>query len=364
MREIKKEWAWPLYWGSAFLASGGGEGGQYMVEELEKQLVKGKVIPLINLDELEFDATYLSYGVLGSMLDAHISTGKEGVDTVKEFQRRFTSSIRGLYTIEAASINILFPIIIAGLLDLPFIDGDCMGRAFPELQMTTAEFNDYIFAPSVVCSRSGNIYEFPDEDNTLFELKIRKIVSEEGGNAFLAGLANKGRELKEYLIPGTIGFVHDIGTAFVKATSYQSLMEELIFTSKNSIYGAVIELFIGTVKSIEPTDEVSWLSIEIEGIGNYGNSTASLLIQNETLIAYRDREITAMVPDLINMIDFNTLKPVQNRLVKVGMKIAVIGMPAPVALKTDRALKVIGPKCFGYKKKFEPLEKLFYSYYF
>ena len=46
--------------------------------------------------------------------------------------------VAGLFTIECGGSNCMVPLYTAPFLDLPVIDGDCMGRAFPELQHNTA----------------------------------------------------------------------------------------------------------------------------------------------------------------------------------------------------------------------------------
>lgn len=364
MRKIKKDWVYPLYYGSIILSSGGVEDAISFALEFEKLLTGGKWIPLLNLEELEYGAEYSSFGILGSLIVAQNPVAEDGLRTVSEFERRFKRKISGLFSLEMASVNVFSHLMAACLLDLPVIDGDCMGRAFPEFQMNTAHIAGYSMAPGIITSKIGNIYEFQDEDDFMYEQKARKIVDQEGGNAFFNGLVSKEKELKDFIIPGTLSFAYDIGKAFVKPASYNSLLEELIFVSKNSVYGAIIELFVGIVKEMGPADEVSWSSFEIEGIGNYSQSKFRIFMQNEALIAYRDRDIVAMVPDLIALVNRNTLKPINGNQVKVGHKVSVFGIPAPVILKTKKALSIVSPKSFGYKNKFESLEQLNYAYYF
>ena len=66
----------------------------------------------------------------------------------------------------------------------------------------------------------------------------------------------------------------------------------------------------------------------------------------------------------ISNISGKPITHVNNNDVSPGMEVAVIGMPAPAQLKTKKALNVVGPQCFGYKSGYEPLEKLYFSYYY
>jgi DUF917 family protein len=70
--------------------------------------------------------------------------------------------------------------------------------------------------------------------------------------------------------------------------------------------------------------------------------------QNEYLIALVDGEVVAVVPDLICLVDADTAEPVTTELVRYGLRVVVIGMPAHERLKTAEALAVIGPAAFGY----------------
>ena len=48
------------------------------------------------------------------------------------------------------------------------------------------------------------------------------------------------------------------------------------------------------------------------------------------------------------VIDSERGEPVTTEEVKYGIRVAVVAMAADPQLKTERALKVVGPKAFGY----------------
>ena len=71
--------------------------------------------------------------------------------------------------------------------------------------------------------------------------------------------------------------------------------------------------------------------------------------QNENLIARTDGgEILAVVPDLICLVDEDSAEPITTEIVRYGLRVVVLGIPAPEMLKTQEALRVIGPEAFGY----------------
>ena len=52
------------------------------------------------------------------------------------------------------------PIIVAGLAGLPVVDGDGMGRAFPEVQMTTFFIYGAQPSPAAIADEKGNVVVF------------------------------------------------------------------------------------------------------------------------------------------------------------------------------------------------------------
>ena len=56
----------------------------------------------------------------------------------------------------------------------------------------------------------------------------------------------------------------------------------------------------------------------------------------------------AIVPDLIMNLHLETGEPITTEILRYGQQLAVIGMPAHELMKTPEALKVVGPKAFGY----------------
>jgi DUF917 family protein len=54
------------------------------------------------------------------------------------------------------------------------------------------------------------------------------------------------------------------------------------------------------------------------------------------------------VPDLICIVDEESAEPITTELLRYGLRVSVIGIAAPAALKTETALRYVGPVAFGY----------------
>ena len=61
-----------------------------------------------------------------------------------------------IYAVEAGGVNSTIPFILAATRRIPVVDCDLMGRAFPELQMTTLGINGVKGQPAVMADEKGN----------------------------------------------------------------------------------------------------------------------------------------------------------------------------------------------------------------
>ena len=67
-------------------------------------------------------------------------------------------------------------------------------------------------------------------------------------------------------------------------------------------------------------------------------------------------QVVATVPDLIVVTDVDSGEPITTEDVQYGLRVAVLVLACSPLLKTDIALKVIGPKAFGYADvEFKPI---------
>jgi len=95
--------------------------------------------------------------------------------------------------------------------------------------------------------------------------------------------------------------------------------------------------------------------MRLVGFGNL-QETMTIVFPNENLIAWHNGEIVCTVPDLICVLNLEHGEPVQTEMVRYGLRVAVLGLPAPAQLTTPRALAVVGPGAFGYADiLFQPL---------
>ncbi len=96
----------------------------------------------------------------------------------------------------------------------------------------------------------------------------------------------------------------------------------------------------------------------LEGIDGYKEDQMKVHFQNENLLAEKNDQVVAMTPDLICLVDYETLLPVTTESLKYGKRVRVIGLPSHEKWRTAKGIETAGPKYFGYDYDFVPIEQL------
>ena len=335
--------------GAGILGTGGG-GNPYLGKlEALQQLRAGKLIRVISPDELPDDAFVTSVGGMGSPTVSieRVGRGDECMQAMRALERhlgrRFTHVIPG----EIGGANAMRPMIVAAYVGIPVIDGDGMGRAFPELQMDTFSIYGVAPTPGALAEPRGHEVIFDKiADPVTLERYARAVTIEMGGAAGYAFPPMTAEEVRSTAIPGTVTLAIQIGRAVrVARAALASPVDAALAVAGGQ------RLFHGKIVDVERrllggfARGVLWL----EGSGADSGKSLQIDFQNENLIARTgEGEILAVVPDLICLVDEDSAEPVTTEVVRYGLRVVVIGIPAPKMLKTAPALEVIGPAAFGY----------------
>jgi DUF917 family protein len=95
----------------------------------------------------------------------------------------------------------------------------------------------------------------------------------------------------------------------------------------------------------------------IEGLDDDRGARLEIAFQNEWVVAWRaengDLEPIAMSPDLICVLDSVSGNAVGTEIIRYGMRVTVVALPAPPVFLTSRGLEHVGPRAFGYDIDFK-----------
>jgi DUF917 family protein len=335
--------------GAGILGTGGG-GNPYLGKlEALQQLRQGRAIRVISLAELPGEALVTSVGGMGSPTVGieRLGRGDECVAALRALERYLGRQITHVIPGEIGGSNAMRPMIVAAQLGIPVVDGDGMGRAFPELQMDTFSIYGVAPTPGTLADPHGHEVIFDRiVDPVTLERFARAVTIQMGGAAGYAFPPMTAAQVRRTAIPGTVSLAMAIGEAVIAArASHRNPIDAALAVAGGA------RLFHGRVADVERRLVGGFArgALQIEGSGPDAGRSARIDFQNENLIARTDDGATlAVVPDLICLVDEETAEPITTEIVRFGLRVVVLGIPAPAMLKSAEAMAVIGPAAFGY----------------
>ncbi len=168
-----------------------------------------------------------------------------------------------------------------------------------------------------------------------------------------------GAEAKRSAVRGTVGLAWEIGRLLRVAREQMGDPFEALLTylPTTDYYKHCRSLFDGRIVDLrrEIAQGFTVGTVEIE---NTAQARISIQFRNEYLVARQDGKPVAIVPDLIAILDSETATPITAETLKYGQRVRVIGISAPPILRSEAALRVVGPQAFGFADPFRPIEEM------
>ena len=177
--------------GCGILGTGGG-GNPYIGKlEAREQLRQGKTIRVIGMDELPDDAFATTVGGMGAPTVSveRVHRGDEPLMAMRALERHLGRQFSHVLPGEIGGANGMQPMVVSGQTGLPVVDGDGMGRAFPELQMDTFTIYGVRPTPGTLCDPRGHTAVFYGIDEAQTLERYARVVTIQMGGAAGMGLA-------------------------------------------------------------------------------------------------------------------------------------------------------------------------------
>lgn len=342
--------------GAAILGTGGG-GNPYIGKwRCRQELRKGNEINVIPLDELPDDALVVSLGGIGAPVVGveKIERGDECLQALRALEQEFDCKIDALISSEIGGANAMEPMLTAAQAGIPVVDGDGMGRAFPEMQMCTWSIYGHKSTPAAMADEKDNVVVIRNtRDEFWVETIARATVVSMGAAAAIAMAPMRGEFVKKTAVPHTVTQAFSLGNAVLSAQK-QNLdpVETVLKHEKGRL------LMTGKIVDLERHLKGGFARghIALEGFGNFQGEKGKIAIQNEFLVFWRNDEMEVCVPDLIVVLDADTGFPITTEVLRYGQRIAVLALPCHELLRTPKALEIVGPAAFGYPElTFNPM---------
>ncbi len=186
----------PLAIGAALLGTGGGGNPYIGMLRTARTDAQGRERRVLPLEALLDDAWVGEVGGIGAPVVGveKIEEGGECCRAMRAVEETAGVKMSALISAEIGGANSMEPIIAAAMAGLPVVDGDGMGRAFPEVQMTTFFIYGAKPAPAAIADEKGNVVVFQDDGRHVLAGAFRpRRRGRHGGRGRLRGRADARR---------------------------------------------------------------------------------------------------------------------------------------------------------------------------
>ena len=325
--------------GSTVLGSGGGGDPSYELLMAKQQIETYGPIQLTSIEDLSDEALIAPVAYMGAPLVSieKLSSGREFFGIMEMIAKLKGKRVTHLLAAEIGGANALTPLLVAGRLSLPLLDGDIIGRAFPELQMSSCHLKGIKATPAVIADGLGNTIVVEASSSLQVERFCRTIAMEMGSSAAVSLYLMSGKEAKIGVISGSISKAIQIGSRMRMSDPLQGLLQE----SGGEFLGC------GVIRDIDQRIDKGFLkgTVTIEGENRW-----RVAYQNEYLMVFQGEEAIAATPDIIVLLEQGSGKPITSETLSYGTRVNIVVLPAPEIWKCATGMALVGPKYFGYEE--------------
>jgi uncharacterized protein len=338
--------------GAWILGTGGGGSPYLALLNMRKLYREGVSVSLLDPMDLPDDARVAVVSNMGAPL-----VGQERLTDPRTIALavRMMEDYRGwrfdaVMSLEIGGGNSLQPFMAAAVLGLPVVDADCMGRAFPEAQMTSFAIHDLTMYPLTLADvRDNAVVVARAASWKWMERLSRKACVEVGSIASTCKAPRTGKEVKE------CGILYSTTKAIRLGETVQSarkLHRDAVQAVIEAEHGRL--MFRGKIRDVARRTTEGFLrgTAKLDGLDDFRGSSFELAFQNEFAVGWLDGQPRVMTPDLICVLDSVSGDAIGTETLRYGQRVSVIALPAPPVLLTPKGLEHVGPRAFGYDLEF------------
>ena len=329
--------------GSAVLGSGGGGDPSYALLMTKYLIEKYGPIKVISVKELQENDLVVPLSMMGAPLInmERLLSGRELDILLQTIEARLQRKPTVLMAAEIGGANAFTPLLIAAKTGLPVLDADMIGRAFPELQMSSCYLKKLKATPAVIADCLGNTVVIETSDAKTLERIARSITVAMGSSSAVGFYLMQGSEVPGAVVAGTLSHALGLGEAITKAR--QEGLDPIQALIDNS---SGLTIAKGTLIDIDQSIKDGFLQGTVTILNK--NEKTKLFYQNEYLLAKSEDNILASTPDLLVLLEENSGTPLTSEALRYGLQVTLVAIPAPEIWQTLEGLELVGPRSFGY----------------
>ncbi len=347
----------PIARGCTMLGSGGGGDTYCAVLLLKALLADGHRIAIIGADRLEDESFTVNVGYMGApiVLSEKLFDGREMGAAIDVMRGKLDRPVQAMISAEIGGMNGMVPLIAAAFTGLPVVDADGMGRAFPRADHVTFAFNGVSGLPTVLSSEAGDVVVIERATNARAEDIGRAIATTMGSMAFAVDYPLSAAEVRAFAVPETISLARSIGHAITDPSGPDARLKALTRTFHEERGIEVAQIFAGRVDACERNTRDGFDRGRVSIVWPGGARRMRIDFQNEFLTAFDGDSMIASTPDIIAIVDADTLQPLTSDAIRYGQNVRVIVIEAPAQMRTPLALARVGPRALGYAHDYKSI---------
>ncbi len=344
MRYVETSELKDLSLGASVLGSGGGGCPDYDLLMAEKHFMDYGPARLADCSDLCPDDLVVPIAFAGAPLVAKevLPSGLECEMLLRSIEETLGKKPNYIMPAEIGGANALCPFIYSSRLDIPVLDADTLGRAFPELQMSSCHLVGVSPSPAFVADCLGNQVMIKARNAHALEDLARSSIVAMGSSALVGIYLMDGHKAQKSIIKGTISQAIDLGKSIrMNKEEGKHPVQALMKTHRARLLGQ------GVITHIHQRIDQGFLKGTVEIATDDG--CLQLDYQNEFLKVEVDAKIEAITPEIIVVMDSESFQPITSEKLLYGLRVIVFTLPAPEVWLTKEGLKLVGPEYFGYK---------------
>ena len=335
---------------------------------LEAALDAGKAVRLISPREVPDNAIVVMPSFVGSIApgpkdDRYRQAMREKILTpesplligLRMLETHLGSAAFAILAVEMGGLNTAVAAVLGALAGIPFVDGDTIGRAKPELEMGTYALLGIPLAPMALCDVWGNHILVSQTESFRSAEQIARALSVIGGGTVTVRCPIKGSDLRRMVIGGTVSKAMTIGRRLREAGAAGRDAVTAIIEAAGGTW-----LFQGKVSRLAWEDRGGflWGDYWLQGTERSEGHTLRIWLKNENEISWLDDRPFIMTPDLLCAVETKTGRPLTNSDLREGLEMVVFGVPAEPVWRTPEGLALTGPKHFNFDLTYRPMEEI------
>ncbi|MHA2315372.1 MAG: DUF917 domain-containing protein [Candidatus Hermodarchaeia archaeon] len=356
--------------GAKVLACGGG-GSESTARNRVKEIYENdSYFQMMTLDEIPDDELIFIVGSVGGGVSVAAQKAVAKLpqimtDLYVEAAQRLAEHLGrepfGFIATEIGPGNGVVPMYVAAKMGKVFIDGDCCGRAKPEIAISTTNLAGLSITPLSMVSPFGDFLILKAAvDDARAEVIARHVAIASGGTVGVARCPASGSDYRRSAIDGSVTRCIQLGQAMSEAYADEMDVVKRILTVTRGI-----NLFSGEITQVQIKDEGGFTTgnLELKGSIQAGKKqghegTLRIWFKNEYLAAWFEKNPLASSPDSICVVDATTGNGVAINEIELKPKrnIVVFGIPSAPQWRTEKGIKLFGPSHFQLPMEYTPIE--------